>query len=105
MNFVIFCSYFTLVLIFCSHRYFKRVLLLANALDKLPIFFESYKDVQSENLMFTFEICKDWDEVHQYEHILYLDCPMSKTPHFELELHNPLEPSICLTYCEIRFTT
>jgi hypothetical protein len=69
------------------------VLLPANALDKLPIFFESFKDVQSENSMFTPEICKDWNEVHWYECGWYLDCPISKTPHSELELRNRLEPA------------
>jgi hypothetical protein len=69
------------------------VLLPANALDKLPTFFDSFKDIQSENSMFTPEMCKDWNEVHWYECGWYLDCPKSKTPHSELELRNRLEPS------------
>jgi hypothetical protein len=69
------------------------VLLPANALEKLPIFFESFKDVQSENSMFIPEICKDWNKVHWYECGWYLDCPISKTPHSKLELRNRLEPT------------
>ena len=69
------------------------MLLPLNALDKLPPFFDSFKDVQSENSMFTHEICKHWDEVHWYECGWYLDCPKSKTPHSELELRNRLEPT------------
>ena len=59
---------------------------------KLPTFFDDLKDIQSENLMFTPEICKDWNEVHCYECGWYLDCPKNKTLHSKLELHNRLEP-------------
>ena len=69
------------------------MLLPANALDKLPIFFESFKDVQSENSMFTPEICKDWNEAHWYKCGWYLDCLMSKTPYSELKLRNRFEPT------------
>ena len=68
------------------------MLLPANALNKLLIFFESLKDVQSDNSMFTPEICKDWNEAHWYECGWYLDCPMNKIPLSELELRNRLEP-------------
>ena len=67
--------------------------MFANALDKIPIFFENFKDVKSENSMFTPEICKDWNEAHWYECGWYLDCPMRKTPHSELELRTRFEPT------------
>ena len=64
-----------------------------NALDKLPPFFDTFKDVQSENSIFSPEIRKQWDEVHWYECGWYSDCPPNKTPHSELELRDRLEPT------------
>ena len=43
--------------------------------------------------MFIPEICKDWNEIHCYEYGWYLDYPISKIPHFELELRNRLKPT------------
>jgi hypothetical protein len=49
------------------HRYFKHVLLPANALDKLPTIFGSFKDIQIKNLISNSQIYKDWKEVHWNE--------------------------------------
>ena len=79
------------------------MLLSANALDKQPIFFDSFKDIQSEDSTFTPEICKDWNEVHWYQCGWYLDCPKSKTPHSELEWRNHLGPTFVQSIVEVDF--
>lgn len=48
-------------------------------------FLYTFKDVQSENPMFTVEICKYWNEVHWYACEWYIDCTKSKILYSKLD--------------------
>ena len=54
-------------------------------MDKLPTFFDSFKNVQLQNFMFTLEIC-NIGMVHEHEYERYLDCPMCKISTFRIEV-------------------
>lgn len=43
----------------------------------------SLNDVKLEVFIFTFKICKYWNDIHWYECGLYLNCSKNKTPCFE----------------------
>jgi hypothetical protein len=76
------------------YRYFKFVLFPHQAISKLPAFFTNYKDMESEDSMFTRGILNSWNTVHLETCGWYLDCPFRKPPTFEIALRDSLEPSL-----------
>jgi hypothetical protein len=76
------------------YRYFKFILFPAHAITKSPAFFPDYKDMESENSMYTQGILKSWSKVHLETCVWYLDCPLKKPPSSEIALRDSLEPSL-----------
>jgi hypothetical protein len=76
------------------YRYFKFVLFFAQAISKFPAFFTNYKDMESEDSMYTQGILNSWNTVHLETCAWYLDFPLKKPTSFDIALCDSLEPSI-----------
>jgi hypothetical protein len=61
-------------------RYFKFVLFSNKALARIPTFFTTYLDNNSEDCMFTEAILKAWDLVH-YPHVGGTWTALLRCPH------------------------
>jgi hypothetical protein len=76
------------------YRYFKFVLVPANAVSRTPSFFANYLDKDSEDCIFTEAMLKLWDPIHFSTCGWYLDCPIQKPSSFKITLRESLEPTL-----------
>jgi hypothetical protein len=75
-------------------RNFKFILFPNKALSRIPPFFVTYLDKDSEDCMFTEAILKAWDPVHLPTCGWYLDCPLKRPPSSKVTLCESLEPAL-----------
>lgn len=72
--------------------YYKHVLLFCQCFGQTAtLFYYYFREVQLENSMFTYEICKHWDEIHWYECRWINGLSKEITLHSKLKLRNCFE--------------